>query len=151
MFKLKKSILAYFSASLFCTGAFADVTDGVISTCQYASDRYSKFSYYWDQQLLNTIIKFPAGSKERLEGSQKIINEANEMLEHEEDTHFKANQTLLKSSSESDAKTKLLLIDQLIRLTILNSFNFVAENAKNNNLGKSESYYQRKLFQDCMK
>jgi hypothetical protein len=77
--------------------------------------------------------------------------EANALIEREQDTQFKATQESIKRSSDSYKKNIFILGNQLTNLTILNSLNFVAENAKNNTLGKSESHYKRRLFEACMK
>jgi hypothetical protein len=129
----------------------ADETDAIIFVCQEASDRYSKFSFYWDQKFFNSISNFPAGSKERQSETQKIIDEVNSLIEREQDFWFKITQESIKRSSDSYGKNMLILANNLRNLTILNSFNLVGENVKNNNLGKSESFYKRRLFEDCIK
>jgi len=129
----------------------ANETDAIIKLCQEASERYSSFSYYWDRMLLNSILNFPAGSKERQTESQKVIDEANALIEKELDVWFKANQKIISEQSDSYRKQLLILANKKRELTILSSFVFVAENAKNNQLGKSEGHYKRRLFDECIK
>lgn len=146
---MRKILFILTIAILFSVNNANAITREVISACKQGAKRNAQYSLSLDEYFQKVIGKNSVNSNQLGDVERYIRKRHEEYKEQEATTHYQVSEVLLQRREKLPEEIELWRSIQM--LTVDLGYVFARNNLLERNLGKSQDYYEIKIYDECMK